>query len=448
MAFSDGSSSSGIAGQPMAHLEAQAQNLIPGDVRMISGCADSQTSADVSNMGSFQLPVDVGLGGAGGACSGSFASVIMSSSSLTWSTLLSDMRNKLIERRFQQVPQLSSSRNLALDDRFQVIPNGARPKRAVFIGINYVGMQGELRGCHNDADMIKKIVTQKLGMGAAEVKVLKDDGGQSEAPTRMGILNAFSWLVEGARSGDALFFHYSGHGGYVTDTSGDEKDNRDETIVPVDYNTAGQILDDEIYKLLVLKVPAGVTLTVIMDCCHSGSVFDLPFYYLQTNEMDPDAPTPVMQPNPQFSWKKVFDLGMKLYRMHESGASMSQIRSTAMMELEKDPSMREGLMTAASSAAKMLHQFSNGSLGGGNAAATPAYTGNGSSTNASNGSSFLAQSASQHQQQPSHQSSSGSSMMNMAKLGAGILLAANEAGSQPNPAAGFASFMGRAAKLF
>ncbi len=33
--------------------------------------------------------------------------------------------------------------------------------QALFIGINYVGMQGELSGCHNDVIKIKKFVTEQ-----------------------------------------------------------------------------------------------------------------------------------------------------------------------------------------------------------------------------------------------------------------------------------------------
>lgn len=40
----------------------------------------------------------------------------------------------------------------------------------------------------------------------------------------------------------------AGHGGSVRDKSGDEADNMDETLVPVDYKEAGQITDDEILK--------------------------------------------------------------------------------------------------------------------------------------------------------------------------------------------------------
>lgn len=34
----------------------------------------------------------------------------------------------------------------------------------------------------------------------------------------------------------------------MKDTSGDEADNMDETLVPVDYKSSGQITDDEIFQ--------------------------------------------------------------------------------------------------------------------------------------------------------------------------------------------------------
>lgn len=56
------------------------------------------------------------------------------------------------------------------------------------------------------------------------------------------------WLVKGAKAGDSLFMHYSGHGGSVKDHTGDEEDQKDETMVPVDYAKSGQIKDDEILE--------------------------------------------------------------------------------------------------------------------------------------------------------------------------------------------------------
>ena len=96
-------------------------------------------------------------------------------------------------------------------------------------------------------------------------------------PTKQNILNGFKWLVKGARSGDSLFVHYSGHGGTQEDTNGDEPDGQDETLIPVDYEKNGVIVDDLIHEILVAGLPQGVRLTAIMDCCHSGSIFDLPY---------------------------------------------------------------------------------------------------------------------------------------------------------------------------
>ena len=46
-----------------------------------------------------------------------------------------------------------------------------------------------------------------------------------------------------------------------------------------DYQKAGQIIDDDILKMLVKPMRAGVTVTVLMDCCHSGTVLDLPYRF-------------------------------------------------------------------------------------------------------------------------------------------------------------------------
>jgi hypothetical protein len=59
------------------------------------------------------------------------------------------------------------------------------------------------------------------------------------------------WLVGGAHPDDALFIHYSGHGGRTRDLDGDELDGWDEVIFPVDYKTSGIITDDVIISCLL-----------------------------------------------------------------------------------------------------------------------------------------------------------------------------------------------------
>jgi len=63
-------------------------------------------------------------------------------------------------------------------------------------------------------------------------------------------------------------------------------DGYDETLIPVDYQRAGQIRDDDVFSTLVGPMRRGVTLTCIMDCCHSGSILDLPYVFKADGESD------------------------------------------------------------------------------------------------------------------------------------------------------------------
>jgi hypothetical protein len=94
-------------------------------------------------------------------------------------------------------------------------------------------------------------------------------------------MNSFDLLVSKATEEqfDELWFSYSGHGSYVYDETGDEKDYYDEVICPVDYSSSGMIVDDYIYDNLVSKLPSNATLFALMDCCHSGTILDLPYMY-------------------------------------------------------------------------------------------------------------------------------------------------------------------------
>jgi len=139
--------------------------------------------------------------------------------------------------------------------------------RALCIGINYTG-ESRLNGCINDAINMTKMLTARgydceLMTDATDIK-----------PTRANILDGIWRLI----SSDAtnMFISYSGHGGRVKDYNEDESDSLDETICPLDYKTAGQILDDQLRAFCML-VDRGKTLTWLMDCCHSGTSIDLAF---------------------------------------------------------------------------------------------------------------------------------------------------------------------------
>jgi hypothetical protein len=120
------------------------------------------------------------------------------------------------------------------------------------------------------------ILKDTFGFDDHQVCRLRDDHPNT-MPTKANILAALRWLTHGASAGDELFFHYSGHGGQVKDTSGDEESGKDDTLIPCDFQHAGQIIDDELHAHIVGPLPAGVRLWVILDCCHSGTALDLPY---------------------------------------------------------------------------------------------------------------------------------------------------------------------------
>lgn len=153
-------------------------------------------------------------------------------------------------------------------------------RKALLVGINYFGQQGELRGCVNDVRNMSRYLSENFGYAREDMVTLTDDQQNPVSiPTKENIIRAMRWLVNDVRPNDSLFFHYSGHGGQTRDLSGDEEDGNDEVIYPLDYKTAGHIVDDDMHALLVSPLQAGVRLTAIFDSCHSGSVLDLPYIY-------------------------------------------------------------------------------------------------------------------------------------------------------------------------
>ncbi|CAK0894891.1 unnamed protein product, partial [Prorocentrum cordatum] len=152
-------------------------------------------------------------------------------------------------------------------------------KRAVLIGINYFGTQAQLRGCINDVRSMQSLLEQ-MGWPRNCMRTLTDDQRGPSMPTRANIEAALRWLVEGVQPGDVLFFHFSGHGAQQEDPHGYEEDGMNETILPVDFKSAGMMTDDLLGELTVRRLPEGVRLTAVMDCCHSGTGLDLPYSWM------------------------------------------------------------------------------------------------------------------------------------------------------------------------
>ncbi|EKF30462.1 metacaspase, putative [Trypanosoma cruzi marinkellei] len=158
--------------------------------------------------------------------------------------------------------------------------------RALFIGINYYGTSAELSGCCNDVRQIIATLQRKK-IPIDEMSILVDEKGFPGAnglPTRDNILHYMAWLVKGAKPGDVLFMHYSGHGTQTRATN-DTEEKFDQCLAPVDFASKGCILDNDIFRILLSRLPQGVRLTVVFDCCHSGSMLDLPYTFVGSRSL-------------------------------------------------------------------------------------------------------------------------------------------------------------------
>ena len=139
---------------------------------------------------------------------------------------------------------------------------------SLHIGVNvvdpahYGGWSGPLVACEADADDLNAVA----GGQGFERQLLK-----TRDATRGNVIDAIEAAAADLAESDIFFLSYSGHGGQVPDSGGDEGDLKDETWCMYD----GQLIDDEL-PVLWAKFKPGVRILVLSDSCHSGSVVRAP----------------------------------------------------------------------------------------------------------------------------------------------------------------------------
>lgn len=135
-------------------------------------------------------------------------------------------------------------------------------RKALCIGIDEYARK-PLGGCVNDARDWESLFSRDY-----EVSHL-----HNREATWSGIVNALRNLISESASGDVLVVTYSGHGMQIEDRKVlDEPDQLDEALVPIDYDSTADVLIDDDIADLIDKLPEGVNLTFLMDCCHSGTI--------------------------------------------------------------------------------------------------------------------------------------------------------------------------------
>lgn len=155
---------------------------------------------------------------------------------------------------------------------------------ALLVGINEYTSPTipNLGGCVNDVEAMEQLLRDRFNVPQAHIKKLLN-----QEATHQAIKDAFknhliarakAWADTGGSDPAPVFlFHYSGHGSQTLDETGTEPDGLDETIVPHDsrVNDVFDIKDWELGQLIdELTAPfreEQANVTIILDCCHSGS---------------------------------------------------------------------------------------------------------------------------------------------------------------------------------
>lgn len=148
-------------------------------------------------------------------------------------------------------------------------------KLALLIGIDYVGDLYQLSGCVNDIDNMNNLIKSK---GFNNIKILKDRNNRDKKsyPYANNIVNELNNICKNNNS--HIYVHYAGHGIGIIDNNGDENDGKDECLVPLDYHKT--LISDDVIASILRKLDKSSTLHIAFDCCHSGSICDLPYNFI------------------------------------------------------------------------------------------------------------------------------------------------------------------------
>ncbi len=149
--------------------------------------------------------------------------------------------------------------------------------RALLIGIDQYAAAPVIRnlsGCVNDVDAVYSMLTRNAAVKPERITRLTN-----AQATRQAILDALSALVGHAdiKASTQVLIHYSGHGSQMSNRDGSEPDGLDETMVPHDARTDGpngyvfDIPDKTLAALIDRIAQKTKHITVVLDCCHSGS---------------------------------------------------------------------------------------------------------------------------------------------------------------------------------
>jgi hypothetical protein len=188
--------------------------------------------------------------------------------------------------------------------------------RGLVFGLNYRGTAVALNGCINDAHSMGDFIRNRLGFPC---DVYTDDNEVGAAnTTALGFTGRMHELAikTFTEDLDVAYIHYSGHGDSVPESAtyvrrrppqarlspdtaggqeieeyeeeGDEEDGKDEALIPSDFGAGGQAITDDIIFEIIRQMNPKTQVVIVFDCCHSGTMADLPYTWTSDGMMRGD----------------------------------------------------------------------------------------------------------------------------------------------------------------
>jgi hypothetical protein len=143
-------------------------------------------------------------------------------------------------------------------------------RKALIVGLeSYQNPRHNLQGVCND---VAAAVRLMMRFGIDDLQILRDANA-----TTMAIQTGLNALVDRPMPGDVFVFYFTGHGALLPAgfAGADDRDGRDEALVPYEATTSALILDNWLGALVRERVPpeSGAFFYGIYDCCHSGDLY-------------------------------------------------------------------------------------------------------------------------------------------------------------------------------
>ena len=155
--------------------------------------------------------------------------------------------------------------------------------KAILFGINYntSHKDARLRGCINDVRNMANFLEHTAKYDS--VKLYTDEENDYPVSAHRIIYKLYKLAIDTHRNNiRKVWIHFSGHGCSIPDNSNDEIDGKDECILPSDYKKSGVITDD-VLKSVFKYFHKDTKVVCVFDCCHSGTIGDLCYRYVNNN---------------------------------------------------------------------------------------------------------------------------------------------------------------------